>query len=51
MKNHLSAYLIFAKETKDTTETNLSEFNKDRLAFLKHYHDCFSESLPGTLPP
>ena len=51
IKNHLSTYLIFAKEKGDTTETNLSELDKERLAFIKHYQEIFFESLPGTLPP
>ena len=51
MKNHISAYLIFAKEKKDAPETNLGVLDKERLEFLKSYQDCFSESLPRTLPP
>ena len=51
MKNHISACLIFAKEKGDTRETNLGQLDKARFEFLKQYQDCFSESLPGTLPP
>ena len=31
--------------------TNLGELDKARFEFLKQYQDCFSESLPGVLPP
>ena len=48
MKNHISAYLIFAKEKGGT---NLGELDKEGLEFLKKYQDCFSWSLPRTLPP
>ncbi|MCO5594938.1 hypothetical protein L7F22_048973 [Adiantum nelumboides] len=50
MKNHLSAYLIFAKEVHEV-ESNLSKLDKDRATFLNGFSDCFSDSLPDELPP
>ena len=34
IKNHLSAYLIFAHNIKEVNESNLSMLDKDRLEFL-----------------
>ena len=51
MKNHISAYLVFAKEREEVCESNLSTLDGERLQFLKQYKDCFSEALPGVLPP
>ncbi|MCO5594207.1 hypothetical protein L7F22_048232 [Adiantum nelumboides] len=50
IKNHLSAYLVFAKEVHEV-ESNLSKLDKDRAAFLNGFSDCFSDSLPDELPP
>ncbi|MCO5602145.1 hypothetical protein L7F22_056273 [Adiantum nelumboides] len=50
IKNHLSAYLVFAKEVHEV-ESNLSKLDKDRAAFLNGFNDCFSDSLPDELPP
>ncbi|MCO5562485.1 hypothetical protein L7F22_016112 [Adiantum nelumboides] len=50
IKNHLSAYLVFAKEVHEV-ESNLSKLDKDRAAFLNAFSDCFSDSLPDELPP
>ncbi|MCO5568815.1 hypothetical protein L7F22_022515 [Adiantum nelumboides] len=49
-KNHLSAYLVFAKEVHEV-ESNLSKLDKDRATFLNGFSDCFSDSLPDELPP
>ncbi|MCO5547502.1 hypothetical protein L7F22_000952 [Adiantum nelumboides] len=50
MKNHLFAYLIFAKEVHEV-ESNLFKLDKDRAAFLNGFSHCFSDSLPDELPP
>ncbi|MCO5613336.1 hypothetical protein L7F22_067612 [Adiantum nelumboides] len=50
IKNHLSAYLVFAKEVHEV-QSNLSKLDKDRAAFLNGFNDCFSDSLPDELPP
>ncbi|MCO5583478.1 hypothetical protein L7F22_037389 [Adiantum nelumboides] len=50
IKNHLFAYLAFAKEVHEV-ESNLSKLDKDRAAFLNGFSDCFSDSLPDELPP
>ena len=51
IKNHLSAYLIFARDVKELNESNLSVLDKDRSEFLSQFSDCFSDSLPSQLPP
>ena len=51
MKKHLSAYLVFVRENQEVDESNLSTMDKERMAFLRSFQDCFSESLPGELPP
>ena len=51
IKNHLSAYLIFARDVKESNESNLSMLDRDRSAFLSQFSDCFSDSLPSQLPP
>ncbi|MCO5570860.1 hypothetical protein L7F22_024589 [Adiantum nelumboides] len=50
IKNHLSSYLVFAKEVHEI-ESNLSKFDKDRAAFLIGFSDCFLDSLPDELLP
>lgn len=50
MKNHLSAYLIFAKAANEV-ESNVSALDESRIAFLNKFSDCFSDSLPEELPP
>ncbi|MCO5597457.1 hypothetical protein L7F22_051535 [Adiantum nelumboides] len=50
IKNHLSAYLVFAKEVHEV-ESNLFKLDKDRAAFLNGFSDCFSDSLPDEQPP
>ncbi|MCO5612907.1 hypothetical protein L7F22_067180 [Adiantum nelumboides] len=51
MKQHISAYLIYVKERDETESSNLSSLDVSRRAFLDEYADCFSEALPGQLPP
>ena len=51
IKNHLSACLIFARDVKESDESNLSMLDRDRSAFLSQFSDCFSDSLPSQLPP
>ena len=51
IKNHLSAYLIFARDIKEVNESNLSMLDKDRSEFLSQFSDCFSDSLLSELPP
>ena len=51
MKKHLSAYFVFVKEKQEENESNLSTLDKERLDFIKSFQDCFSEALPGELPP
>ncbi|MCO5595899.1 hypothetical protein L7F22_049950 [Adiantum nelumboides] len=47
----VSAYLIYVKERDETQSSNLSSLDVSRRAFLDEYADCFSEALPGQLPP
>ena len=51
MKKHISAYLVYVRDRKDVEQSNLSELDTERMDFLKTYGDCFSEALPGELPP
>ena len=52
MKNHLSAYLIFARDVKlGESKSNLYALDKERTAFLNSFSDCFSDMLPAELPP
>ncbi|MCO5564784.1 hypothetical protein L7F22_018452 [Adiantum nelumboides] len=51
MKQHISTYLIYVKERDETESSNLSSLDVSRRAFLDEYADCFSEALPGQLPP
>ena len=51
IKHHNFAYLVFAKEREEVCESNLSTVDGERLLFLKQFKDCFSEALPGFLPP
>ncbi|MCO5607713.1 hypothetical protein L7F22_061912 [Adiantum nelumboides] len=51
MKQHIFAYLIYVKEKDETESCNLSSLDVSRRAFLDEYADCFSEALPGQLPP
>ncbi|MCO5560648.1 hypothetical protein L7F22_014265 [Adiantum nelumboides] len=51
MKQHIFAYLIYVKERDETESSNLSSLDVSRCAFLDEYADCFSEALPGQLPP
>ena len=51
IKNHLSAYLIFARDLKEVNESNLSMLDRDRSEFLSQFSDVFSDSLPSELPP
>ncbi|MCO5566284.1 hypothetical protein L7F22_019960 [Adiantum nelumboides] len=51
MKQHISAYLIYVKERDETESSNFSFLDVSRRAFLDEYADCFSEALPGQLPP
>ncbi|MCO5575657.1 hypothetical protein L7F22_029461 [Adiantum nelumboides] len=50
IKNHLSVYLVFAKEVHEV-ESNLSKLDKDRATFLNGFSDYFLDSLPDELPP
>ncbi|MCO5555924.1 hypothetical protein L7F22_009468 [Adiantum nelumboides] len=50
IKNHLFAYLIFAKEVHEG-ESNLSKSDKDKATFLNGFSDGFSDSLPDELLP
>ena len=50
IKNHLSAYLIFARDLKEVNESNLSMLDRDRSEFLSQFSDVFSDSLPSELP-
>ncbi|MCO5596931.1 hypothetical protein L7F22_051002 [Adiantum nelumboides] len=45
MKQHISAYLIYVKESDETESFNLSSLDVSRRAFLDEYADCFSEAL------
>ncbi|MCO5600600.1 hypothetical protein L7F22_054714 [Adiantum nelumboides] len=49
IKNHLSTYLVFAKEVHEV-ESILSELDKDRISFLNGFSDCFLDSLLDELP-
>lgn len=51
IKNHLYAYLIFARDLKELNESNLSMLVRDRSEFLSSFSDVFSDSLPSQLPP
>ncbi|MCO5558908.1 hypothetical protein L7F22_012498 [Adiantum nelumboides] len=51
MKQHISASLIYVKERDETESSNLFSLDVSRRAFLEEYADCFSEVLPGKLPP
>ena len=41
IKNHLSAYLIFARDVKESDESNLSMLDRDRTALLSQFTDGF----------
>ena len=49
MKSHLSAYLVYLNEVQD--DVQISVLDKERTDFLSQFRDCFSDSLPGGLPP
>lgn len=52
MKNHLSVYFIFAKETSGSkVDIHMCHKDKERTTFLHEYSHCFSDALPGELPP
>ncbi|MCO5564362.1 hypothetical protein L7F22_018022 [Adiantum nelumboides] len=51
MKQHISAYLIYVKEKKETQSSNLSSLDVSRRDILDEYADCFLEALSGQLPP
>ncbi|MCO5613283.1 hypothetical protein L7F22_067559 [Adiantum nelumboides] len=51
MKQHIFAYLLYVKEKDKTDSSNLSSLDVSRCVFLDEYVDCFSEALPGQLPP
>ncbi|MCO5591229.1 hypothetical protein L7F22_045210 [Adiantum nelumboides] len=51
MKQHIFAYLIYVKERDETESSSLSSLDVSRRAFFNEYADCFSEALPGQLPP
>ncbi|MCO5553322.1 hypothetical protein L7F22_006843 [Adiantum nelumboides] len=51
MKTSLFVYLIFLQELSDEDRTNISTLDKERQDFLHSHIDCFSEGLPGELPP
>ncbi|MCO5564001.1 hypothetical protein L7F22_017656 [Adiantum nelumboides] len=51
MKSSLFAYSIFLKELSNKDRTNMSTLDKERQDFLHSHADCFSEGLPGELPP
>ncbi|MCO5568346.1 hypothetical protein L7F22_022045 [Adiantum nelumboides] len=44
-------HLIYVKERDETKSSNMSSLDVSRSAFLDEYADCFSEALPGQLPP
>ncbi|MCO5601001.1 hypothetical protein L7F22_055117 [Adiantum nelumboides] len=50
MEQHISAYLIHAKEKDETESSNLSSLDVSRRAFLDEYADCFSEALLACNP-
>ena len=50
IKNPLFAYLIFAKPVNEF-ESNVFALDEHRMAFWNKFNDCFSDSLPGELPP
>ncbi|MCO5611965.1 hypothetical protein L7F22_066225 [Adiantum nelumboides] len=45
------AFFIYVKERDETKSSNLSSLDVSRSAFLDEYANCFSEALPGQLPP
>ncbi|MCO5555891.1 hypothetical protein L7F22_009435 [Adiantum nelumboides] len=51
MKTSLFVYSIFVKEVSDEDRTNMSTLDTERQDFLHAHADCFSEGLPGKLPP
>ncbi|MCO5607490.1 hypothetical protein L7F22_061686 [Adiantum nelumboides] len=51
MKTNLFVYSIFLKEVSDEDRTNMSTLDTERQDFLHAHADCFSEGLPGELPP
>ncbi|MCO5592167.1 hypothetical protein L7F22_046163 [Adiantum nelumboides] len=51
MKTSLFVYSIFLKELSDKDKTNMSTLDKECQDFLHSHADCFSEGLPGELPP
>ncbi|MCO5614749.1 hypothetical protein L7F22_069033 [Adiantum nelumboides] len=51
MKTSLFVYSIFVKEVSDEDRTNMSTLDTERQDFLHAHADCFSEGLPGQLPP
>ncbi|MCO5598147.1 hypothetical protein L7F22_052239 [Adiantum nelumboides] len=51
MKTSLFVYSIFLKEVSDEDRTNMSTLDTERQDFLHSHADCFSEGLPGELPP
>lgn len=46
MKSSICSYLVFAQESKDEDNVNVKH-----VSFLQQFNDCFSESIPGELPP
>ncbi|MCO5550793.1 hypothetical protein L7F22_004284 [Adiantum nelumboides] len=51
MKTSLFVYSIFLKEVSNEDRTNMSTLDTERQDFLHSHADCFSEGLPGELPP
>ena len=53
LKNSVSAYLIFARERKESSNSQplLSHDENVKHKFLEKYEDCFTDELPNELPP
>ena len=53
LKNSVSAYLIFARERKESSNSQplLSHDENVKHKFLEKYEDCFTDELPDKLPP
>ena len=57
IKSTLSAYLIFVKDSMlqdNSLSSNLKDSSNEESSlklFLDEYSDCFTDSIPGELPP
>ena len=51
IKSAVFVYLIFVKDKSAESLVELNNAENQKLQFLNQFQDCFSDALPGELPP